>query len=279
MRIENLRELVPYDRPVLIHGESLPSDAGGLPTRLTMLLDGSRVLEEIVGELVADEYPLDHVIAEMSRLHSQGRLDEGNPDVRGLAPARHSEQIRALQVLAESVPTLGSRSPIAGLQAQLALSRQTVVMVTDGVIESLLRQLPDYVGVGRTIVDDHQGSDIARETEMLGGIRAQRATARAADLLEDSPNSSLGIVVYAPQSFDEALCETLNEFCVESLVPFLPYRATLSQVELGPLVMPRETACYACYQRRRMAGSDAREVADERRAARHPYAFRSVSTY
>lgn len=59
-------------------------------------------------------------------------------------------------------------------------------------------------------------------------------------------DSSTGIVVVLGENNFSAL----NLKCVELDIPWLPCSAQQSNIEVGPLVIPKQSACYECYQRR-----------------------------
>jgi molybdopterin-synthase adenylyltransferase len=42
----------------------------------------------------------------------------------------------------------------------------------------------------------------------------------------------------------------LNDLCLQHRIPLLVYKQKTFEIELGPLVIPHETACYLCYELR-----------------------------
>ena len=70
-----------------------------------------------------------------------------------------------------------------------------------------------------------------------------------ADLLE------MDVVVVATDELRPKLYESVNQVCVEAGIPWTSYRPSWHglSVEVGPTVLPRETACYDCYQHRQQS--------------------------
>jgi bacteriocin biosynthesis cyclodehydratase domain-containing protein len=67
------------------------------------------------------------------------------------------------------------------------------------------------------------------------------------------------LIIYCPDRFDECDCTKLNELAIITGSPLLLYRRYRFAVEVGPLIIPRETACYRCLVQRRAGahGDDA----------------------
>ena len=73
------------------------------------------------------------------------------------------------------------------------------------------------------------------------------------DLAERLREGKTTIAVCASDGIDDAVADQLNRASVETGIPALYYSCRGLDLQLGPLVIPRETACYECYSLRRQA--------------------------
>ncbi|WP_426242947.1 TOMM precursor leader peptide-binding protein [Nocardioides sp. LHG3406-4] len=63
----------------------------------------------------------------------------------------------------------------------------------------------------------------------------------------------VALTISATRGPDRALARMVNRACVSAARPALFVHQHSTQVQLGPLTVPGETACYACYEKRRDA--------------------------
>jgi bacteriocin biosynthesis cyclodehydratase domain-containing protein len=102
----------------------------------------------------------------------------------------------------------------------------------------------------------------------------RRSGVGAADPLSWQPAfDGLDLVVAAPEPIELPLVEELNRAAIDAAtawLPLLPFDGRMAAI--GPLFLPGETSCYACYRARRAAnvGYAAEFLELEREPARYP---------
>jgi len=260
-----------YRRPIL----RTPADgweglgdgrAGPAPllAALTPLLDGRHGVEQVWGRLLARGFPPEAIQHAFDLLEQAGLLEEGDP----LTPGEHGRYAAQIDLFAQAVLAHQSRDTAdvawRGVAAQAALKRALVVVVDLGALGSELVRMLALAGVGRIVGVGRSAEARPAEASPAPAPLAERVRALnpyveflAVEQVEDLPaalhEARPGLVVYGPDEFDDELCQGLNRLTLDQGFPFLPARPRGWFVDLGPLVIPRQTACYVCYERRRRA--------------------------
>ena len=220
------------ERLLLEHGGTVVVLEGAALKRLVPallpLLDGTRALEEIVAQLGAPARPaVEHAL---TLLAGRGLLTEGPPLDELPEPfAASAESLAATRRDAASPHTVRRRLREA----------RVAVAGTPRLIATLARELL-RAGVGRV---DHVDWEATRLDATHDVAVAAAGPAELAELGDwDRRRNDDGVPWLALPPFDGRLAP------------------------IGPLVVPGETACLACYRLRRAATSDCRE---ELRALEH----------
>jgi len=270
----------PYHRPTLLNTCTAANwqarirdfcDDVRLLEALTLLLDGTRSTEALYGELLLAGFELEPILAVMTWLDEERLLGESPDSVVSLlsAPekARYAHQIKAFAAFTQPHSAHFSPSATAGLLAQAALKQSVVAIIGLGTVGSQLVYMLARSGLGR-LVGIHSGNQAAtnssaeqvdpwlisehssQQSGLLSGFTLVHATEELSTAMDDvRPH----LLIYSPDCFDEGVCQWLNDICLSHSVPLLIYRRRAFDVELGPLVIPRQTACYLCYELRRKA--------------------------
>ena len=239
-----------------------PADAL-LFAKLQPLLDGHTDLAEILVKMgIAGADPRE-VTRVMTILGDRGWLAEGGADHASRLTAadagRHQRQIRLFdRWMGEDAAVFGPQTK--GHQAQVRLGKARVILVGLGRNGAALARSLAAAGVGelfgiRTPDDSGREDTDSFPTLAAALLRANPQTAFAeVEEPSDLPPASADVaslMVYCPDEFDHGLCMQLNEVALTSDVPFLIYQQTAFHVEVGPLIFPRQTACYICSVLRR----------------------------
>lgn len=225
------------------------------------LLDGDRSAEEIIGLLLVDGFDVAEVLGAFDALDRAELLVEAVPPE--LAPLRPDEVVRlgaqAEALAAFAAPeqlTEGSWPPV-GLAAQAALKQARVGIAGVGAAARSLSRTLALAGVGALTLEEPGAEESLDPLSSFCAVEHVAAEAWP----EVLRGLDLGVLVYFPDHFAAQSARLLNAACVEHDVPFLPCRVGLYSTELGPLVIPAETACYQCCEtRRRAMGSGTDEV-------------------
>jgi bacteriocin biosynthesis cyclodehydratase domain-containing protein len=223
-------------------GPSVPSESsGGAPSveraaldSMVPLLDGRRTTEEIFGVLLNSGFELEPVFGAYNFLEDRGLLIEALVD-DGLTHEERTRYARQMTEFSEFPlawrPSTSTETlPDRGLRAQLSLKAAHVTVVGKGVVSSYVMEMMARAGFGRI-------------TEV--GEPERYASEHKSDL-----------IIYCPDRFDEIDCTKLNALALATQSPLLLYRRYRFAVEVGPLIIPKETACYRCLVQRR-AGAHA----------------------
>jgi len=222
-----------------------------LVQELVALLNGERSSEVAVGDLLVRGYALERIVDTFNLLDREGLIVESAPPELGeLRPdelARLAEQVEALAAFCDG--EWGDRSwPAAGLDAQLRLKDAHVTLVGNGQAARALARILVLAGIGRLSFSTEPDDEAGDLAGLSSFCRFHSYDGESDDTLTNSD-----LVVYCPDRFELADVLRLNERCVKTLTPLLPLRSGVFMVELGPLIMPRESACYACLETRRNA--------------------------
>lgn len=258
--------------PVSGSASSLLADA------LLPLLDGTHSLEEIYGTLLAQGYAWDAVPRALQWLDDQGLLQEAPHSAAAALTdeekQRYGAQINAFAQLIE--PRRTATSPddsMAGWSEQARLKQSVVIQFGLGQAGRTLASALMQCGVGRIIAapapdfSDATAAD-ALQTELRRAHPDSNFLAVTApeDLPEQLGEVTSDLMLYCPDRFDEAFCFWLNSVALEIKVPLLLYRRRVLEIDLGPLIIPHETACAVCLERR----STAAQAISEQRPAGDP---------
>ena len=156
---------------------------------------------------------------------------------------RFFANFRALGVapaVAEAAPT--------GLEMQERLSRARVARVGLGAAGSRLEEELAACGVGSLVRVD--------AGELSAGAGAWPGELAQAD-----------IVVLCEDRFDPETYRRVNEACLERRTIWTSFRDLGSRFEIGPTVIPYESACWRCYALRRASNDDDHELWTETASA------------
>jgi bacteriocin biosynthesis cyclodehydratase domain-containing protein len=226
---------------------------------LLRVLDGRRSTEEVIGLLLVEGFSPGDVLGALQALDDAELLEEAvPPELAPLRPeevGRLAEQAEVLAAFEAPEQLTEGSWPPRGLAAQAALRNSNVGIAGDGAFACALVEALALAGVGALTLED--GLD-ARERPVRELVRQLSAFCSVANVASNTwPDVILdrviGILVYCPEHFTREAALFLNSACVDRGLPFLPTRRGLYEVVDGPLVVPRETACYRCFEIRATA--------------------------
>lgn len=228
---------------------------------LPPLLDGSHSIEEIYGSLLVHGHRLESISGALQWLEEQGWMQEAEGTAASLLSEAELEfyrrQANALTRLASPHRRgKAEEDHLAGLTGQARLKMSVVTLIGLGDAGKSFARSLVLAGVGHLIAASEGGKNTHLEATLQAVIQQQNSYVRftvvsqpeeiPAALGEITPN----LMVYCPDHFNESFCEWLNKVCLELSIPLLLYRRRPEEIDIGPLILPRETACYVCYDRR-----------------------------
>jgi len=144
----------------------------------------------------------------------------------------------------------------ARLQGRLAAA--TVVIVGLGRVGSHVARALGAAGVGRLIGADNR----TLELETLGS--SVRHTENGKPFFGEGEidlPAGVSFLALCEDAFDPDHHAAINRAALKRKIPWIGYRLMRTRLEIGPTVIPFETACFHCYELRRISNSAA--FADE----------------
>ncbi|HEX5726108.1 MAG TPA: TOMM precursor leader peptide-binding protein [Longimicrobiaceae bacterium] len=213
-------------------GTRIVRTAGHAAVRILHLLDGTRTLDELKAELVGDEVAEDDVTEAIRTLQLYGLVEaagngnghhheNGNGNGNGAAPpAEPTPQMRAF-----------SDQGHDGAALWLVLRKGRVGVVGAGKAAAAVAEALRRYEVGSV------------ETVALQ---------RPADPMyadgSDLPEADVYVVASDP--LDPAFLVWFNKVALRHHLPWIPLNTSGFFFRIGPFVLPHETACWVCYERR-----------------------------
>lgn len=206
-------------------GQRIMRAAGHGAVQVLRLLDGSRTLRELTAEL-AGEMDESDVAEAVRSLQLHGLVEpvaEGDgvgATGNGAHPSvEPTPQMRAFNDLGHD-----------GAALSAALRRGRVAVVGAGSVAEVVATAVRRFGVGsvETILLEPPSDSDRGDTRL--------------------PEADL--FVLAPDPFDPAYLSWFNQAALAQNRPWLPVYVAGFLVRLGPFVLPYETACWTCYERR-----------------------------
>lgn len=182
------------------------------------LLDGTHTIDEIAGSGGPDILPTT-VIFLLKMLRSGGVLQEGDvPEPSGVldshAAARQAQFFSHFTANPHSVMS--------------ALAKVRVALIGSGELNSAVRSTIESLGVG-----DLSNLEVSASGNGYG-------------LLPDD----VDLLVVSSETLNFALFDRVNEACLRSGTRWLRVAMQGTTALLGPTFVPRQTACYTCYETR-----------------------------
>lgn len=206
-------------------------------TSAAALLDGTKSWGQVWGTLLVSGFDPQAIGAVLARLQPLCEVDQVKDDESQL----DSVTVRQMMLLAHLYVQEGRDSntenqiAIGGaLQAQLSVA-EVVIFATNSELAAELQRFFSKVGIKKT------------QAITIAGNVQQIVHNTAAQL----PPTDSALLVCATDCNDRSLAEVVNRVAVSCSKPAIYYHAQGLQVQVGPLVIPRQTACFECFKVRR----------------------------
>jgi bacteriocin biosynthesis cyclodehydratase domain-containing protein len=217
-------------------------------------LNGKNSVSQIWGKLLSEGLSPDAISAGLEYLDSLNLIEEGDVGIRTLSAAELQTFSAQMRVLGKSFPSQFDDDAISeevdGMRLQAALKNSRLVITDCGDVATALALHLAQAGFGHVILPTSQADGLSHENKPYScGPNAENLT----DALGNSATEKPALVIHCPDQFAAERCEEVNRACLRARTPMLPYRRVGLDVEIGPLIVPYETACYTCYVKRREA--------------------------
>lgn len=215
-------------------------------------LSGRLSVDEIAGRIQGARP--DSVLEALTMLHMHGLLEEGAVTTPGLS----RELVRDFEPLLKFFSRYVDVTRICAnrYEALGRLRASSVMLVGDGpAADQCLRELLD-LSVGRVTLLPLDGGRFADRAEAAGshtsvedaGLDAAALAEGGADAVRRLEEAVAGhtLILLVSRGPRPRLTRLLNRLAVSLGIPFLRSRIGVQRVEVGPAVMPRESACCEC---------------------------------
>ena len=239
----------------------------GVLDRLLPLLDGAHSVPDIYGRLIADDISPGVINQALDALDGLGCLADLSTATGGPAGTkdmdRHHAQVACLEEWLK-VRQSSEEAREGALRAQSSLAQARLIVMGLGRTGSSLIEALAVAGVGQLFGIRSEG-DGAAEEDSAGQLPArvqslnplvrytEITSVNQEELGGSETEAELPLLVYCPDDFREEVCQQLNTLALTMGSSLLVYKESPFAVELGPLIVPRKTACYVCYELRRKA--------------------------
>jgi bacteriocin biosynthesis cyclodehydratase domain-containing protein len=247
------------EAPVLLRGGRVAS----VVQYLRSCLDGVYTLERLLRGAPSDVSPT-ALVRTLLLLHSKGVLAaaEAAPVPSPTAPSTIDCDTRSRQLLYWGRHLAITRSASSSKEVERRLARARLVVVGTGVFGAVTSDLLGRSGF-------HQLKVLAWNDDGLMEQSAGKAPVALADfhrlattavdpallLLRDWCDGA-DLLVTATCDAPGALFRNVNDLLIRSGTPGLFGNTDGSAIDIGPLVQPYETACYACLELRRQSAQE-----------------------
>ena len=247
-------------------------DSSSVLDAIIPLLNGMHSTEQVLGKLLLAGFEPGAIFAVFDQLEQHQLIEEAPDSEASFLSVTEVERYKVQMQLLASCRLIAETSDEtawqrAGGSVQVSLKKAHVVLVDMGTVGSNLAYALALAGVGnlRGVQSDKGNAATLQAGGRFDSTTQQETMQRLNPFVEfaeieqmEHLLSALGkvqtnLLIYCPDAFDEALAKRLNESCLRHSIPFLIYQQKALEVELGPLVIPHETACYVCYELRRRA--------------------------
>jgi bacteriocin biosynthesis cyclodehydratase domain-containing protein len=234
-RIKGGSHRIPDD---ILNSES----AGNLLVAASQLLDGSNSWEQIWGKLLLAGFNPHSINSALLELQHDCEISYGMSPPS--SPAIEQQILLFGQVSAQEGSITASGIPeMVGQKLQAALGSSEVAVFGESfeVTTEFHRRL-EQVGVVK-----------ARTHCSANGSYGEAEQQPIEDFAHQLMGAKSSLMICATSGGNRQLSEIVNRVAIAHGIPAIYYHAQGLQVQLGPLVIPKQTACYECYKIRRDA--------------------------
>lgn len=209
------------------------------------LLDGSHTWEEIWGKLLVDGYDPQDIGVLLEQLQQEGNIDEERSDMVATNSLQFQQIFLLGQLAAQEGMVANSETSMqVGERLQNLISSSEVVVfgtaqehLTE--FEKVLNQLGIFkIQCSLSLIGEHDP------------VKQQHDIDVSISSLSDKESA---LVICVTAGGDRGLSEMVNRRSVAQGIPVIYYHVQGFQVQVGPLVIPKQTGCYECYKVRREA--------------------------
>lgn len=212
---------------------------------LLPLLNGKTTIDQIMEYFTG--YSRETIIHVIEKLQDHYIIEDGDDiEKNGLSRELledYNSQIDYLSLFSERIIHDGTRVNKYELFETLH-SKTCFVIGTGKVARSVLRELAEN-GVGNIVLCVDEEGVVLGIDELSKTF--PHVAFRNGSIDQITKDNEIDIVVMAEDVTTDAKLREVNKLCVENNIPWISLNMGETRFEVGPLVVPHETACYVCY--------------------------------
>jgi bacteriocin biosynthesis cyclodehydratase domain-containing protein len=225
----------------------------GLLDRVLPLLKSGLCEDELhsaVGEAAAEQEQLDRLLAELARRGLVERIEPSSnsrhvvPDEALAAQERYLANFLPFQ---DQRPEMGNLPRPSGAEISARLAKAKTLLIGDGYLADRTAAQLLRAGMQKT------------SRFVVGPTSCGEQQEQLAAALDEAD-----IAVVCLDLRRVSLLRAVNGACLERKVPWISAHTVGSRSEVGPTVVPGDTACFACYEKRRESNDDGYQEEAER---------------
>lgn len=216
--------------------------------KMLPLLDGNNTIDDIMQSFT--EYSRDTIVSVIEMLQNHYVIEDGDGinqiDLSKDIVAAYSDQINYLSLFSERIVDNNIR--ISKYDIFKSIYQKTCFVIGSGkVATAMVRELASN-GIGKIILsckEDFFSSISAILSQYFKQIKLEKR-----EFDEINENSGIDMVILAEDIITDAQSRKVNKRCIDNNIPWMSLNIGETRFEVGPLVVPHETACYSCYMNR-----------------------------
>lgn len=216
--------------------------------RLLPLMDGKNTIEQISKKL--DDIPEETIIKVIEMLQEHFVVEDGDDVNKSNLPQEviknYSSQIDYFTLFSERLLHDGTR--VNKFKLFETLYEKTCLVIGDGkVAKATISELATN-GIGNIMICVEDENNQLVIEELSNSFPYVNFKKQNIDYI--SSGSKLDMVILADDIITDNKSRKINEMCIINNIPWITINIGEIRFEVGPLVVPHETACYSCYMNR-----------------------------
>lgn len=155
-----------------------------------------------------------------------------------------------------------TRNNTSAQEVEDKLKGAKVVLVADGLLGCCTFDVLNRSGIKNLEVLDRSSNAGLKqliEDAKSNGIEATYACTNSLETLAsliESKVETADLLVTVTRNAPQSFFKTINQIALETPIEWLRANENAVELEIGPLVIPRDTACFTCYELRTRSASD-----------------------
>lgn len=155
-----------------------------------------------------------------------------------------------------------TRNNTSAQEVENKLKGSKVVLVADGLLGCCTFDILHRSGINTIeVIDRLNNTDLKKlvEDAQNNGMQASYTPKDTLDTLAELVESKVetaDLLVTATRNAPQSFFNRINKISLETPIDWLRANESTVELEIGPLVVPRDTACYTCYVLRTRSASD-----------------------